>query len=87
MKGDLSTIVGKLKRERGGNIIAEGGPRLVQEFIRRGLADDYWMVVMPVVYGRGPQYWGAMKEQRTLKLLSSKVLEDGEILLHYQTIR
>ncbi|EQD31188.1 bifunctional deaminase-reductase domain protein [mine drainage metagenome] len=87
MKGDLSKIVANLKREKGGNIIAEGGPRLIQEFIRRGLADDYWLIVMPVVYGRGPQYWGPMREQRTLKLLSSKGLEDGELLLHYQTVR
>jgi len=86
MKGDLSKIVAKLKREKGGNIIAEGGPRLIQEFLRRGLADDYWLVLQPVVYGRGPQYWGPMKEQQTLKLLSSKVLEDGELLLHYEAI-
>ncbi|HLY76978.1 MAG TPA: dihydrofolate reductase family protein [Thermoplasmata archaeon] len=87
MKGDLSKIVAKIKREKGGNIIAEGGPRLIQEFIRRGLADDYWFIVMPVVYGRGPRYWGAMKEQQTLKLLSSKSLEDGELLLHYEAVR
>ena len=87
MKGDLSKIVAKLKRENGGNIIAEGGPRLIQEFMRQRLADDYWLIVQPVVYGRGPQYWGSMKEQLTLKLLSSKVLEDGELLLHYETVR
>jgi hypothetical protein len=28
-----------------------------------------------------------MNEQLTLKLLSSKVLEDGELLLHYETVR
>jgi len=87
MKGDLTQIVAKLKREKGGNIIAEGGPRLIQEFLRRNLADDYWMIMQPVVYGRGPQYWGPMKEQATLKLLSSKPLEDGELLLHYETVR
>jgi len=87
MKGDLSKIVAKLKREKGGNIIAEGGPRLIQEFMRRRLADDYWLVVQPVVWGQGPQYWGPMKEQLTLKHLSSKVLEDGELLLHYETVR
>jgi len=87
MKGDLSTIVAKLKREKGGNIIAEGGPRLIQEFMRRRLADDYWLTVQPVVWGQGPQYWGPMKEQLTLKPLSSKVLEDGELLLHYETVR
>ena len=87
MKGDLSKIVAKLKREKGGNIIVEGGPRLVQEFMRQKLADDYWFIVQPVVWGQGPQYWGPMKEQLTLKLLSSKVLEDGELLLHYETVR
>jgi dihydrofolate reductase len=87
MKGDLSTIVAKLKREKGGNIIAEGGPRLIQEFMRLRLADDYWMVVQPVVWGQGPRYWGSWKEQLTLRLLSSKVLEDGELLLHYETVR
>jgi len=87
MKGDLSTIVARLKREKGGNIIAEGGPALIKEFMRRRLADDYWLVVQPVVWGQGPQYWGPMKEQLTLKLLSSVVMEDGELLLHYETVR
>jgi dihydrofolate reductase len=87
MKGDLPGIVAKLKREKGGNIIAEGGPRLVQEFLRHQLADDYWMVVQPVVWGQGPQYWGPSKQQLTLKLRWSKVLEDGELLLHYETVR
>jgi dihydrofolate reductase len=87
MKGDLSRIVAKLKREKGGNIIAEGGPALIREFLRRGLADDYWLVVQPVVWGRGPQYWGPMKTQATLKLLSSSTMEDGELMLHYETVR
>jgi dihydrofolate reductase len=87
MKGDLSKIVAKLKREKGGNIIAEGGPRLILEFLRRGLADDYWLVVQPVVFGKGPRYWGTMNSQVTLKLLSSGTMEDGELLLHYETVR
>jgi dihydrofolate reductase len=87
MKGDLSDIVAKLKREKGGNIIAEGGPRLILEFLRRGLADDYWLIVQPVVFGKGPRYWGNMDSQVTLKLLSSETMEDGELLLHYETVR
>jgi riboflavin biosynthesis pyrimidine reductase len=87
MKGDLSEIVAKLKREKGGNIIVDGGPRLILEFLRRGLADDYWLVVQPVVFGKGPRYWGTMNSQLTLKLLSSRTMEDGELLLHYETVR
>jgi dihydrofolate reductase len=87
MKGDLSEIVAELKREKGGNIIADGGPRLILEFLKRGLADDYWLVVQPVVFGKGPRYWTTMNSQLTLKLLSSGTMEDGELLLHYETVR
>lgn len=87
LRGDLAKVLARLRREKGGNILLEGGPRVVQEALRRGLADDYWFFVMPVVYGKGPRYWGAMKEQNTLKLLEVKPAEDGEILLHYATIR
>jgi dihydrofolate reductase len=86
LKGDLGKIVAQLKREKGGNIMIEGGPRIIQEVIRRGLADDYWFFVMPVVYGKGPRYWGPMGDQRTLKLLEIKPAEDCEFLLHYEAV-
>jgi dihydrofolate reductase len=89
MKGDLARILAKLKREKGGNIILEGGPRVIQECLRRGLADDYWFFVMPVVYGKGPRYWGPMDagRQTTLNLVEIVPAEDKEILLHYEALR
>lgn len=87
LKGDLTKIVAKLKSEKGGNIIIEGGPRLIHEVIRLNLADDYWFLVMPVVYGRGPRYWEAMKTQTTLKLLSATPMRYGELVLHYGAVR
>ncbi len=87
LKGDIARILTKLKQEKGGNIMVEGGPRVVKEVLQRGLADDYWFFVMPVVYGKGPQYWGALKGQTTLKLVETKHGEDGEILLHYEAVR
>ena len=88
MKGDLSRIVARLRREPGKDIIVDAGPSLVQEFIQRGLADDYRIFVMPVIFGRGKNhYWGTMLKQRTLKLLSAKNLNHGELVLHYETVR
>ncbi len=87
LKGDLAKIVGKLKREKGGNIIIEGGPRLISEVLRRNLADDYWFLVMPVVYGRGPRYWFPTESQTTLKLLSATHMPYGELVLHYEAYR
>jgi len=87
LKGDLSKIVKKLKSEKGGNIIIEGGPRLIAEVLRLNLADDYWFLVMPVVFGRGPRYWYPMKSQTTLKLLSASHMPYGELVLHYEAVR
>ena len=86
LSGDLAKILAKLKREKGGGIMLEGGPAVVRECLRRDLADDYWLFVMPVVYGRGPRYWGPMDTQCTLKLLETKPGEDREILLHYEAV-
>ncbi len=87
IKGDLKRIVARLKWEPGKDIIVDAGPSLVQEFIRRGLADDYRMIVWPVILGRGKHYWGSMLKQQTLKLLYVKSLKHGELMLHYETVR
>lgn len=87
MKGNLTRIVARLKREPGKDIIVDAGPSLVHEFIQSGLADDYRIVVWPVIFGRGNHYWGPMWKQQTLKLLSFKTLKNGELLLQYETVR
>ncbi|HEY6238595.1 MAG TPA: dihydrofolate reductase family protein [Thermoplasmata archaeon] len=87
LKGDLAKVIAKLKSEKGGNIIIEGGPRLIHEVLRLNLADDYWILIMPVVFGRGPRYWYPMKTQTTLKLLSASTMRYGELVLHYGAVR
>ena len=87
MKGDLNRIVARLKRELGKDIIVDAGPSLVQEFIRRGLADDYRIMVWPVILGRRKHCSGSMLKQQILKPLSVKSLRHGELMLHYKTVR
>lgn len=87
MQGDLAKILAALKRQKGGNIIIDGGPRLIHEVIRQNLADDYWFLIMPVVFGRGPRYWFPMTTQANLKLLSAKAMPYGELVLHYEARR
>ncbi len=74
MNGELRDIISQLKSEPGKDIIVDGGPSVVQECMQRGLADDYLLLVFPVIYGRGKHYWGSMLDQQTLKLLSVKKL-------------
>ena len=87
MSGDLSDIVARLKAEPGKDIIVDGGPSLVHDFISRGLADDYRMAIWPVILGRGNHYWGSMLAQQTLKLADVKTLTHGRLFLHYEALR
>jgi dihydrofolate reductase len=86
VNGDLAKIVSRLKREPGKDMILEGGPNLTQQFIDHGLIDDFRLVVWPVILGSGLDWFGALKKQQTLKLLSSRHLADGELMLHYQAV-
>jgi dihydrofolate reductase len=87
MSGPLEEVFVKLKAEPGQDIIVDGGPSIVQECIQRGLADDYRILVQPVILGRGKSYWGSMLSQQTVKLISVKTLRNGELLLRYETVR
>ncbi len=87
LKGNLEDVVAMLKSEEGKDIIVDAGPSLVHEFIEKGLADDYRMVVFPVIYGRGNHYWGPMVNQRTLRLIKVQNLPYGELYLHYEAVK
>ena len=87
LKGNLEEIISMLKAEKGKDIIVDAGPSLVHEFIEKGLADDYRMLIFPVIYGRGNHYWGEMLNQQTLKLVNVQALPYGELYLHYEAVR
>jgi dihydrofolate reductase len=53
IRGDISREMDRLKSQRGGNMLLGGGPRLAQEFLRRGLVDELRLTVFPSVVGRG----------------------------------
>jgi dihydrofolate reductase len=87
MSGELNEIVAQLKAEPGKDIIVDGGPSLVHEFIKQGLVDDYRIAVWPVILGGGNHYWGSLPSQQTLKLVDVKTLTFGRLFLHYETVR
>lgn len=87
MSGDLKEIVARLRKEPGKDIILDGGPAIVHEFIQQGLVDDYRIAIWPVILGKGNHYWGPMLNQQTLKLVDAKTLTHARLFLHYETVR
>jgi dihydrofolate reductase len=86
VEGDIETVVAHLRTEPGKNMVVVA-PGLGRELIRRGLIDDYLFAVMPVILGKGYQFFGEMKEQRNLRLVEVKHFKHGTLVLHYETAR
>ena len=52
-RGDLADNLTRLKQERDGYLLAQGGVRFARSLVETGLIDEYRLVVHPVVLGAG----------------------------------
>jgi dihydrofolate reductase len=86
LEGDVAAAVARLRSEPGKNMVVVA-PDLGRELIRRGLIDDYLFAVMPVILGKGHQFFGELEGQQTLRLVEVKHFKAGELFLHYETAR
>lgn len=86
VKSDAIEYVTKLKQTEGKNI-AIGGITLAGSLMQAGLIDEYWIVVHPVIVGKGRRFFANVNEQTNLKLIESKKLKSGAVALHYEVIK
>jgi dihydrofolate reductase len=86
IRGDVPAEIAKLKARPGGDLLVEGSSQLVQTLIQHGLADEYRLMVFPVILGAGKRlYPDTMHESAKFRLTSCKTDGDGVLLLTYQT--
>ena len=83
-KGDLAEEVAKLKREQDGDIVVHGSARLVQALLEHDLVDELRLMVFPVVLGSGKRLFGETSDKKPLRLVDSKAVGDGVLILIYQ---
>jgi dihydrofolate reductase len=79
----VAEAVAALKEEPGQDILIEGSGQLVHSLMPTGLIDEYRLLVYPVVLGSGKRLF-ADGSNATLKLVESKPLGGGVVLLTYQ---
>src|SRR5437868_5388910 len=76
LNGDPAEEVGKLRREREGDIVVHGSARLVQGLVEHDLVDELRLMVFPVVLGSGKRLFGETDDKKALRLIDSKVVGD-----------
>jgi len=86
LESDAAAAVARLREEPGKDMVVVA-PTLGRQLMRRGLIDDYLFAVMPVILGKGHQFFGELEAQQTLRLVETQRFKAGELFLHYETVR
>ena len=63
--------------------LALGGADLADTFRRLGLIDEYWLYVHPVLVGRGRSLFKPADSVARLRLLETRAVGNGVVLLRY----
>jgi dihydrofolate reductase len=74
--GDLEREVAALKAEPGDPILLHGGASLARELVRRGLVDEFRLLVHPVALGRGLPLFA---ERLRLRLTATRAFATGVV--------
>jgi dihydrofolate reductase len=73
-----------LKKQPGKDLVAHGGAGFAQNLVQTGEIDEYWLLVHPVVLGRGLPLFSQVKRTTRFELLSSKQFASGAIANMYR---
>jgi dihydrofolate reductase len=84
LKGDVAEEVAALKQRLDGEIVVHGSARLVQALLEHDLVDELRLMVFPVVLGGGKRIFGESSDKKRLRLVDSKTVGDGVLVLVYQ---
>ncbi len=84
VKKDAVEEVIKLKQQSGKNLLISG-LALPQEFIRQGLIDEYLLLILPTIVGKGKRLFDNLEDRKSLKLIYTNTFKSGVVVLRYSS--
>ena len=82
--GEAAEELVKLKQQPGKNLIIFGSSDLAASLARRGLIDEFRIMVNPILLGRGKSLFQGLPEQVRLELIDTRRFRNGNVLLIYR---
>jgi dihydrofolate reductase len=85
IRDDVPGEISKLRQEEGGDILVNGSAQLVRTLMEHDLADEYRLMVFPVVLGDGKRLFLDPGQAKALQLTGTQpVGPDGIVILTYR---
>jgi dihydrofolate reductase len=82
VRGDVEPVLKELRGEFDGDL-AVAGPNLAAQFIRRGLVDEYRLVVHPVALGAGTPLFPPLESPIPLRQIDEQRFASGAVYRAY----
>jgi dihydrofolate reductase len=61
-----------------------GSPTAFQTLNKLDVIDEYWVIYYPVFFGKGIPFFTRAESPRTFKLIDTRQLSNGELVIHYR---
>jgi dihydrofolate reductase len=84
LEGDAADAVARLKQEAGPDLLVMGSGVLADALMRRGLVDEFQLVIHPLVLGSGRRLFNDGAPYTTLELAKTVSTPKGVIIATYE---
>ena len=82
LKGDVLGEVTKLRQEIEGEILVAASFQLWHTLMEHDLVDEMRLMIYPVVLGAGDRLFGDTKDQKIMRLVSARPVDDLALLVY-----
>jgi len=86
VKDGMVAEIRKMKNEPGNNMAILGSGSIVSQLTHERLVDEYQVVLIPVVLGKGRTMFEGIKDKLRLKLTKTRAFGNGNVLLCYAPV-
>lgn len=83
VQGDLVGEVRRLKASSGPGLLIMGSGEIVSQLTEAGLIDEYQVVTVPLIVGRGRSLFEGVTTRPRLKLVKSRTFRNGNVVSWY----
>lgn len=84
VKGGLAEEVRKMKEDAGAGLVVMGSGSIVSQLTQERLIDEYQIVMVPVVLGKGRTMFEGVEDKLNLKLTKTRSFGNGNVVLCYE---
>lgn len=83
VKGDLASEVRRLKSQPGPGLLIMGSGEIVSQLTEVGLIDEYQVVTVPLVIGKGRTLFEGVTTRPRFKLTKTRTFQNGNVVSWY----